>query len=137
MLSRSIVLLSILLILIQGCEKTEKIAQNEDEYKNFVKKRQEKIVGVDIDALREALRKYPDFKSSIESGRFDPGQYRMYARQKNVDSMKMLTLFFVIKEIEDSVKVPTGQKYLEKKYKPKVIELVAKNLGLNYSGGAK
>ena len=66
MLSRSIVLLSILLILIQGCEKTEKIAQNENEYKNFVKKRQEKIVGVDIDALREALRKYPDFKSSIK-----------------------------------------------------------------------
>ncbi len=125
-----IILMVIISILIFGCEKKEKIVAKENEYKTFVKKRQEKILGVDVEALKAALKKYPEFKAKVRSGNFDPGEFRNYARQKNVNSINMLTLFFVIQEISDSVKVPSGKKYLEKKYKPKVIELVAKNLGL-------
>ncbi|RKZ33502.1 hypothetical protein DRQ33_04185 [bacterium] len=108
-----------------GCVGTEKKDEYEEKYAQFVKKREKQKYGVEIETLKEALKYYPQFKKFGPKGNVDIIGFRQQvARQDSMDCSKFFPVFFIIMEIEDSLKTESGRKYLDKKYNPKVVAYV-------------
>ena len=120
----------VLMFLFVGCIKSPTNDEYDKRYREFIKKREKIRYGIELRVLRKALELYPQFKQEGLSENFDLGKFREMSRRDSLNTMEYLPAFFMIMEIEDSLKTPTGVRYLDKKYNPKVILIVKTGLGI-------
>ncbi len=112
-----------------GCESNDK-RKYEEEYKEFIKKREKKVLGVDAEALRNALRLYPEFKQSGLSKNFDIFKFREFSKTNNINSLEFLPIFAMISEVDESSKTETGRVYVENKYPLQIVEAIRSELAI-------
>ncbi len=114
----------ILLILLGICvfgftsckrEKVERVNMSQEEY----------------DGVLDALKYYRDYKTEVLAGGPTREKYVKFLDKRGIFNGSMYLHFFkVISEIEDSSKVASGRKYVEKKYPASIRNAVKFELGL-------
>ena len=116
-----------------GCSgKSEQAKQAEKSYAEFVRKRQKKRYGVDIETINRAMKYYPRFRQSLFSG--DVVGFRRSVRADSLDFTEFMPALMMILEIDDSSKTPTGIKYLNRKYNPQIVAYVQAELARTRGG---
>ena len=120
----------LLVFLFTGCIKSPQNDEYDKKYRTFIKKREKIRYGIDLEVLRKALKLYPQFKQNGLEKNFDLGKFREMSRRDSLNTMEYLPAFFMIMEIEDSLKTKTGINYLDKKFNPKVISIVKNGLDI-------
>ena len=129
-MAKKFLLTFLFIFLFVGCIRSPANDEYDKRYREFIKKREKIRYGIELRVLRKALELYPQFKQEGLSENFDLGKFREMSRRDSLNTMEYLPAFFMIMEIEDSLKTPTGVRYLDKKYNPKVILIVKTGLGI-------
>ncbi len=110
-----------------GCSLKDKQSEEaEKAYAQFVKQRERMRYGADLETIQKALKYYPAFRKSLSAG--DIVGFRRQAKTDSLDFTEFMPTLFMIMEIDDSSKTPSGRKYLEKKYNSKIIAYIQTEL---------